>query len=274
VTDPEGATPVASYGPYLVYEPPAPRAPVDPRRRRVLIAVAVVWGVLLAVTGIWYSFHGRATAREQTTIEAARPTVDEAVQNVVRAAGASVVPAISGYGKASDCAVTPVRSGVTYQRIARLYTPVGSEAALLDRLAAGLPGSYHAQAHHSPGGAVHTLAADAGNFVVVNGSVALPGLVEIVADTGCRPLGNAPAVDPTGGPVGNPFGVTGVSRVHSLPCGLRTVEVHGGAVRPLNGLVGSGVVVSTADVYADRSGVAARTADGGVTVTVTTGSCR
>jgi hypothetical protein len=273
VTDSEPAPTAVSYGPYLVYVPPHP-APVNVRRRRALVVVAVVWGVLLAGTGVWYSFHGRATVREQSTIEAAGPTVDVAIQNVVRAAGASVVPAISGYEKASDCSVTPIRSGVTYQRLAWLYTPVGSEPALLDRLAAGLPAGYHARAHHSPGGAVHTLAADAGNFVAVTGSVALPGLVQVVADTGCRPLGQAPAADPTATPVDNPFGVTGVWHAHSLPCGLRTVEARGTASRPLTGPPGSAAVVSTPDVYADRTGLAAHTGNGGVTATVTTGTCR
>jgi hypothetical protein len=42
----------------------------------------------------------------------------------------------------------------------------------------------------------------------------------------------------------------------------------------LTGPAGAAVVVSTPDVYADRTGLAARTGDGGVTVTVTTGTCR
>jgi type II secretory pathway pseudopilin PulG len=256
-----------------VYAPPPPPPPVNPRRRRALIVVAVVWGVLLATTGVWYSLHGRATAREQTTVEAAGATVDTAIQNVVRAAGASVVPAVSGFEKAGGCSVTPVRSGVTYQRVAWLYTPVGSEPALLDRLAAGLPASYDAKAHHSPGGAVHTLAADAGNFVAVTGSVSLPGLVRVVADTGCRPLGRAPAADPAVAPVDNPFGVAGDWHAHALPCGLRTVEAHGTGRQPLTGPAGAAAVVSTPDVYADRTGLAARTGNG-VTVTVTSGTCR
>jgi hypothetical protein len=273
VSDPQ-PPPVASYGPYLGYPPAPPPPPVNRRRRRALIAVAVAWGVLLATTGIWYSLHGRATAREQTTVAAAAPTVDAAIQEVVRAAGASVVPAVSGFEKASGCSVTPVRSGVTYQRVAWLYTAVGSEAALLDRLAGGLPAGYHAKAHHSPGGAVHTLAADAGNFVAVTGSVPLPGLVQVVADTGCRPLGRAPADDPTAAPVGHPFGVTGVWHAHVLPCGLRTVEARGTGRSPLTGPPGSAVVVSTPDVYADRTGLAAHTGNGGVTASVTTGTCR
>jgi hypothetical protein len=259
--------------PYLAY--PAPLPPQgDPRKRRVLLAVAAVWGLLLATTGIWYSFHGRHTAREQTTIAQAQPTVDQAISQVVRAAGASAVPAVFGFDKVSDCQVTPIRGGAKYERMVWLFVPVDGEPALLDRIAAGLPAGYHARAHHSPGGALHTLTADAGDFVAVNGSVPVPGLVSVKAETGCRTLGHEPAADPTTAPGTDPLGVTGVWRLHSLPCGLRTAAVAGPATKPVSGLPRTGAVVATADVYADHAGLGARHTADTVTLTVTTGTCR
>src|SRR5947199_266654 len=141
------------------------------------VPVAAAWGLLLAVSGIWYSLHGRPTERDQTTIARAEPVVAQAVADVVRAAGTSVVPALSGFEKTADCSVTPVRGGAEYQREVWLYTPVSTEPALLDRIAHGLPARYRAVVHHPAGGAVPTLAADAGYYVAVTGSVERSGLV-------------------------------------------------------------------------------------------------
>ncbi|OLB81697.1 MAG: hypothetical protein AUI14_02320 [Actinobacteria bacterium 13_2_20CM_2_71_6] len=258
----------------LSLAPPPPWPPANPRRRRVLIAVAVAWGLLLAATGLWYSFHGRPTAREQTTIAQAQPTVDQAIENVVRAAGSAVVPAVFGYEKVADCDVTPIRRGSTYARVAWFYTPVGSEPALLDRIVAGLPAGYDANATHSEGGALHTLTADAGNFVAVRGTVAASGLVEIKATTGCRTLGHQPAADPSAPPGTNPLGVTGTWRLHTLPCGLRTLSVTGPVGKPLSTLPRADAVVSTAELYADRTGLAVRTEADVATLTTTSGTCR
>lgn len=261
------------YG-YLPYEPvPLPPPPVPPRRRRVWLALLAAWALVLLGTGIWYSWHGRPSWRDQTTIASARPTVDLAITEVVRAAGTSAVPAISGFEKVADCDVTPARGGATYHRIVWLYAAVGAEPALLDRIAAGLPHGYGARAQHSTGGAVHTLAADAGNYVTLTGILTVPGLVTITADTGCRPVGQAPPVDPSAAPPANPLGITGTWRAHALPCGLRTVEVTGPAARPLTSLPSAQAVVSSADAYADRAGVAAHTDAGAVTMSVTTGTC-
>ena len=262
------------YGPYLPYQPPPPPAPPNPRTRKALIAVTVAWGLLLAGTGIWYSFHGRPTAREQTTIAAAEPVVAQAMADLVRAAGPAVIPAVSGFEKAEDCAVTPARGGAEYRRLLWLYTPAGPEPALLDRIAGGLPGRYHAVTRHSAGGAVHTLSADAGYYVAVTGSVVVPGLVQVRADTGCRTLGRQPAADPAASPGENPLGINGSWHLHTLACGLRTLAVTGPASRPWSTLPGNGTVVSTPEVYATRDGHAARSDGGTVTWTVTSGTCR
>jgi hypothetical protein len=261
-------------GPYVSYPAPPPPSPYGTRRnRRILLAVAAVWGLVLATTGIWYSFHGRHTAREQTTIAQAQPIVDQAITEVVRAAGASVVPAVFGFDKVSDCKVTPIRSGAKYERVLWLYVPVAAEPALLDRIAAGLPAAYGAKAHHSSGGALHTLTADAGDFVAVNGSVPGPGLVSVKAETGCRTLGHAPATDPATAAGTDPLGVKGDWRLHSLPCGLRTATVSGPASRPVSGLPHAGTLVATDSVYADHTGLGAYRDGDTVTLTTTTGTC-
>jgi len=270
VSTPDAPAPA---NPYLPYEPVTPPAPRSPGARRALIAVTVAWGLLLAGTGIWYSLHGRPTAREQTTVARAEPVATQAIEDVVRAAGPSVVPAVSGFTKVADCSVTPARGGADYQRVVSLYTPSGTEAALLDRIAAGLPARYHAAAYHSPGGAVHTLTADAGYYVAVTGSVLSAGLVSVRADTGCRTLGHQPAGDPTAPAAQNPLGVNGPWYVHALPCGLRTVEVAGPASRPLSVLPGTGTVVATGEVYANRDGQAAHVVHDTVTWSLTSGSC-
>jgi len=253
----------------VTYVPANP--PRDPRKRRALLAVALVWGLLLTAGGVWYSFHGRPTAREQTTIAEAGPVVDRALENAVRAAGPAAVPAVFGFDKVSDCDVTPVRGGVAYERVLWLFTPAGGEGDLLDRLAQGLPERYNAQVH---AGTPPTFTADAGFFVAVRGAVAVPGLVAIRAGTGCRSLGRQPAADPTTAPGPDPLGVSGEWRVHTLPCGLRTVAVAGPARRPLRSLPRDGAVVATADLYANRTGLAARADAGTVTLTTTTGTCR
>jgi hypothetical protein len=258
---------------YLPYELPAPPPPPNPRRRRALIAVTVAWALLLTVTGIWYSFHGIPSAREQTTLARAEPVATEAIEDVLRAAGTAVVPAVSGFEKVGDCDVTSARRGERYRRQLSLYTAPGSEPALLDRIAAGLPGRYRARAFHSPAGAVHRLTADAGYYVAVTGSVTVPGLVTVVADTGCRTPGRPGAADPTVDPGPNPLGVTGTWYRHDLPCGLRTVGVSGPADRPLTGLPRDATVVASADAYGARDGRAARRDADIVTWTITTGTC-
>jgi hypothetical protein len=244
------------------------------RRRRALLAVALAWGMLLVAGGIWYSFHGRATAREQTTVAEAQPVVDRALEDVVRAAGAAAVPAVFGFEKVSDCHVTPIRSGATYERALWLYTAPAGAPDLLDRIAAGLPSGYDPEVHHTPGGTPHTLTADAGQFVTVNATAEAAGLVTVKAGTGCRTLGHQPAADPTSAPGPDPLGVSGAWRVHTLPCGLRTVAVAGPSTRPLSALPHADAVIATGDVYADRTGLAARADAGTVTLSATTGTCR
>jgi hypothetical protein len=272
---------------YLTYQLPPPPPRPDPRRRRLLTAMVAGWAVVLVVLGIWYSLQGKPTVKEQTTIAQAQSTVDRAIGQVVTAAGSGVVPAVGGYQKVADCEINPTRSGARYARELYLYTAPGSEPALLDRVAAGLPAGYHAKAQHPTTGNKDTLAADAGDYVAIDGTLAQPGAVRIVANTGCRPLGHAPAADPTAlpdeadrAPVQGLLTSLGVSSAawstHQLPCGLRTVEATsspdqtaGTPPKPA-----TPAVVSTDSLYADATGTAARISGGRAVVTFTSGTCR
>jgi hypothetical protein len=274
---------------YVPYEPPPPPPPVDPRRRRVLIAICAAWTLVLLLGGVWYAWHGRPSVREQTTIAQAAPTVDRAIGQVIAAAGAGVVPAITGYDKLESCAVTPVRIGARYDREVWLAAAPGTESGLLDRIAAGLPAGYRPVATHpSTGGSpAPRLAADAGDYVAISGSVDRSGLVRITASTGCRPLGHPPAADPAVAPptadrapidrVLAALGVTGVRWAdHRLPCGLRTVEAVGAAGNTLAALPppAQPPLVDSADAYAEAGGLLVRVDGEQTTVTFTSGSCR
>ena len=272
-------------------QPPAPAG----RRRRLVIVLAVAWVLVLLGTGVWYSFHGSPTVREQTTIAQAQPRVDEAVSRVLAAAGTGPVPAVSGYEKTEDCRVTPVRAGARYERSVRLYTHAGDEVPLLGRIASGLPGGYQAKLRGD------SLVADAGYYVAVTGIVEQPGVVRVFAGTGCRTLGHEPASDPTAEPPATDRGAidqvlhalgagTARWRTHALPCGVRTVEATApaGPGSLLAALHPAGAVLGSVDAVAYReagfgapagSETAAGTAvavlrdSGGLTVTATTGSC-
>jgi len=137
--------------------------------------------------------------RDQTTIGNARPVVDRAIVDVVSAAGGAPVVAVSGFDRISACSITPVRRGADYKRVVHLFVPPGSESAVLDAIARGLPHSYGASA----GTAALTLYADAGDYVAVTGTVPAPGQVQIQALTGCRPTDGAPAGVPPA-PAGSP----------------------------------------------------------------------
>ncbi|HEY2668914.1 MAG TPA: hypothetical protein VGJ07_00915 [Rugosimonospora sp.] len=274
---------------YVPYEPPRPTPPPDPRRRRVLLAVCCAWVLVLLAGGVWYAWHGRPSIREQTTAAGAQPTVDRAIGQVIGAAGTGVVPAVTGYDEVTTCAITPVRSGVRYDRVAWLATAPGTESGLLDRIAAGLPHGYRPEAVHPKTGGLQAqrLSADAGDYVQITGSVDRAGLVRITAGTGCRPPGNLPVADPTGAPAAtdraavqrvlDALGVTSVRWfTHRLPCGLRTVEAVGIPRQTLDALPTPPhpPVVDRDDVYAEGTGLLVRTDGDRVTVTSTTGGCR
>jgi hypothetical protein len=173
--------------------PPAGPAPIRPAppRRRWLVAVVVAWALFLAGAGAWSAFRDPPTAREQTTVQQALPTVDAAIAEVAAAAGGDVVAAVGGYRAVGGaCEITSARDGARYERVVLLFTPPGTEPALLERVADRLPDRYDARVQRT-GGRPRAFAADAGDFVTVRGSVGGEGEVRVAADTGCRPLAGA-----------------------------------------------------------------------------------
>jgi hypothetical protein len=177
--------------------------------RHWLGIATAVWALAVAVTAYVAARTGPPTAREQTTLAEARATVDQAVIQVAASAGNDVVLAISGYELSTGCRITSARRGTSLDRVIRLYTPAGTELALLKHLAQTLPRSYHAGlTHHltdntptrspspgssptsgssaTPSGPASLLRADAGDYVALRGEISGAGEVRVEFDGGCR----------------------------------------------------------------------------------------
>ena len=262
--------------------------------KRLIIAAAVAWG--LVVVGLaYYSFRtDRPTDRDQTTIAQALPTVDAALAEVATALDpAASVAVLGGYNRVGrSCSVTAAREGGRYERVLIAYTKEGTEPQLLDRVAAGLPKRYGPSVKHRA--QLHSLSADAGNFVEVRGATFGPGRVRFIADTGCRPQ-DAPVTDATPAsdtanraPVQAVLDTLKLSaqkwRTYRATCSsggaLWTVEAvaappPGSLVDALGASVpATPVLLAGPQLYAYRNGpagVVARSDDGALTVTSTTG---
>ena len=255
--------------------------------KRWLVVAAVVWGLIVAGLGYYSIRHGKPTAREQTTIAEALPTVDAALGDLAATLDAATsVPVLTGYIEVGrSCSVTVAREGTRWERILYAYTKEGTEAALLKHVRDTLPERY------KPFLTKTVLSADAGNFVAVRGGVTAPGQVRFTADTGCRPQ-NAKVREAEPSPsdggrapvqaVLDTLKLTGPSwQTHRIDCpiggALWTVEADlpnapkslVGALKP-----DQGAVLGRADVVAYRAGAAGvvvRAHDGALTVTSTTG---
>src|SRR5690606_16210119 len=165
------------------WRPPSPGRQMS---RRWFAVLTGVWLVVIAVSAWWGLTHPEPTERDQTTVAAARPVVDEAIARVARAvmADGRGVVAVSGFERVAPCEVTVFQDGERYRRGLVAVVAPGSEAALLDRVAAELPASYRAVVRH---GDEARLTAEAGFSVLLTGRVIAPGGVRAVADPGeCR----------------------------------------------------------------------------------------
>lgn len=280
----------------LLWVPILPPPLVQPPRWW-LRALVALWALGLVGLIIWQVERDPGTIREQTNIVSVQPVVDGAIGRVLGIVGPTPVVSISGFRSINDCEVTKVRAGQIYARTVHVYTAAGTEPELMDRIAAGLPADYGAKVTRSAG--IARLTADAGQFVRLRASATGTGDVEVVADTGCRPLGRpdgraqaAPAVDPTASTADQEtaatiLGALGVSatggQVHQLGC-LRTVETVsetgvnagplGAVLAPKLGLAkdSPGVLLAD-DRVAYRSGgadIAVRATGATITVTRTT----
>lgn len=138
--------------------PPAPRR----ARGRLWTTLVLAWAVAVAALGYLAYRHGTPTDREQTGLSAALPTVERALADVAGAAGvAGVAGAVEGpevavvladpAGRASGCQITPIRTGVRYQRSLDLYVAPAGSAELLTRIAQRLPGPVQRRGHRRRG---------------------------------------------------------------------------------------------------------------------------
>jgi hypothetical protein len=258
------------------------------RVKRWLVVVAVVWGLVVLGLGYWSLRHGQPTAREQTTIGQALPTVDAALGDLAGVVDpATAVPVLTGYVQVGrSCSVTAAREGARYERILYVYTKPGTEPVLLKHVREALPERYKALLSKA-----NVFSADAGNFVAVRGGVTAPGQVRFTADTGCRPQNSpvreneSPSADASRAPVQavlDTLKLAGVSwQTHRAACPtggtLWTVEADvAGSPPSLTDALkpGPDAIVARKDLVAYRSGpagVVVRSLNGGLTITSTTG---
>ncbi|HEX5597819.1 MAG TPA: hypothetical protein VFX61_17670 [Micromonosporaceae bacterium] len=276
---------------------PAPATPgPDPGRNRIWWLVAIAgWAVLLLVLA--YVSVGRAapTVREQRSLAEAVPVVHRALADLVTAAGPDAVVKLSTAVVDEGCRISPLRSGATLQQSITFHTAETDGPVLLDQIAQRLPAGYRAQARHSDDGKVHTLRADAGEFVGIKGGVSEPGVLTLTASTGCRPASPGIGGDPEAGspvdeeparvlaalgataaePVRRTFAACpgGGGAIHTVQTlGRGTVpQPLGDALRPLAS-TDPVVIVDEPDRYAYRDGplnVVVQTGDGEIRVAVT-----
>jgi hypothetical protein len=272
-------------------ESPTPR---PPSWRRLLASrwfpiVVGVWLVIIGISAFLGFAHPAITTREETTVAAARPYVDEAIARVASAAGAgdTAAVAVSAFEEVGTCRVTVFRGGQRYERAVVAVVAPGSERALMDRVAAALPANYHSVVRAAEPA---RLTADAGFYVEVTGTIAAPGEVRFVADTGdCRSAGNVNTADQAPSSTGTVLsdvlarlGLGGGSiSTASVSCvdggTVGTVQVQAAAwsgdlTQALAGLAGATVLVGTPRLYALHTGavqVAVRAHDDATLVTAT-----
>jgi predicted dienelactone hydrolase len=154
------------------------------RKRNLIIAAALAWGLLLVGAAYWSYRNDPATVPGQTTVDQARDTMNRVITEVI--AVAPQLNATVGPDSESTCEITKARDGASVAKTVSLATPPGTEADLLRQVAAKLPAAYHARVAEPDGGP--TLFADAGNFVAVRGRTD-SGKVTLTMTSGCREKG-------------------------------------------------------------------------------------
>lgn len=173
-------------------------------RRRWLQLVAAGWALLLLVAAAVSVRRDAPTVREQRSLTQAVPVVDRATEDLIAAAGPDAVVELADRRVDEGCRITPLRGGAELESILVFRTSAADGASLLDRIAAGLPAAYRAGTRRVPGEPAPRLRADAGEFVVIRGTVTEPGTIEVTLHTGCRPTSGDVDVQ-AGAPAGSPI---------------------------------------------------------------------
>lgn len=177
---------------------------LSPPRRLVLLVA--VWAVLLvALAFLWP--QGDPTVREQVPVGDSRPEIAVAVEAAVTAASGydDAVFTVGAFEKEADCSLTPVRPGVAYEQIVRLYARPENARSVLSRMYDALHTDYDLV-----GNGDGAYLGYSGPFVTAELALADDGAVTWRLDTGCRPDDEPVAqVEAVGTPSPEAAGVAG-----------------------------------------------------------------
>lgn len=155
---------------------------LSPRRRLVLL-VAVWAALLVALAFVWPD--GEPTVREQVPVGDSRAEIAAAVEAAVTAASGydDAVFTVGAFEKEADCSLTPVRAGIAYEQVVRLYARPENARSVLTRMYDALHTAYDLVGNGDGAYLGYT-----GPFVTAELSLADDGAVTWRLDTGCRPV--------------------------------------------------------------------------------------
>jgi hypothetical protein len=178
-------------------------------------------------------------------------STDAGIVAVVDAAGADAAVTVTVPVPTTSCQRPLFEHGHIYTRTANLYTDAGSENALITRIAAGLPPSYHASRANPLGSPVAPIHAVPGPGVQLVVQVISPGWISATAQTACSTASGAT-------PPGNPGGAVPAT-IAALFAPLRTTAAawHTESVPCGRGAI---TTVDAISAQTDSSGIAGRLA--------------
>jgi hypothetical protein len=158
------------------------------RHRVALIVLAAATGLAVAAGGATIVWH--YTRPRLPTVATVEASADSGIVAVVDAAGDQAAVTVTELVATAACKHTTFARGHVYTRTANLYTNAGLENAVIGRIAATLPRSFHPSRANPLGSPVAPLHATAGPGVQVSVQVISAGWISATAQTDCR---SAPA---------------------------------------------------------------------------------
>lgn len=213
------------------------------KKRWVLVAVVAVAALAGGGSAWWRWDTGR-----QPHVADVVAGMNQAVADVVVAAGPGAAFAVSPVVRSSRCRLGPFRQGGIFTAKADLYTDPGAEDALITGIAGRLPAGYAVSRGPAIGG-VRPLRATAGPAVAVAVQRLSPGWLSVTARSGCSLGATATPPPAPAGPA-----VTALTellgRLGTAPAALTEREVRCAA--------GSIVTVAAVSRAADSGQLASR----------------
>ncbi len=191
-----GVTPPGFPADYAPLPPPVPEEP-RPGRRRWLAGIVVAWSLVLVGAVVWSVRRDPPTVPEQRDIGVAVRVLERAAGLLVAAAdGPAQTLEIGALELDRECGLTPVRDGIGATQTILVRVRDGEALAVLESVAARLPGDYDAAVRGNEAGTRFTLRADAGEFVGVDATVREDDTaVALRISTDCRPLADGMDAD-------------------------------------------------------------------------------